>query len=154
MNKSPMGVGMTVFLWLFLTPFILIGLVLAGVFLAFVAGRTEVGITAGEGIVFSGVGWLGMRRRFAVRDVKDVRIEDRQWRDSDGDRRRQTHIVIEMSSGRQIKLGSMLCDERRKYLAAALRKALQGLTHSCPSTVGSGPGPGKGGAGSRPPLKR
>jgi hypothetical protein len=56
--------------------------------------------------------------------VKDVRIEDRKWRDSDGDRRKNTHIVIELVEGKPLKFGSSLPDERRQFLAASLRHAL------------------------------
>ena len=46
MNGSPMGMGMTLFLWIFLTPFILVGLVMIGSMLAeerrkFVAGAVR-----------------------------------------------------------------------------------------------------------------
>jgi hypothetical protein len=58
--------------------------------------------------------------------AKDVRIEDRQWRDSDGDRQRKTCILVETPEGKQVKLGSMLTPERRKFLAGAVRKVLWG----------------------------
>ena len=44
MNRSPMGVGMTISLWIFLTPFILIGLAMILAFLSCVAGKTELRI--------------------------------------------------------------------------------------------------------------
>jgi hypothetical protein len=126
MNDSPMGVGMTLFLWIFLTPFIVIGLVMIATFLSCLAGRTEVRINNAEGVVFTGVGGLGYRRRFDASAVKDVRIDDRQWRDSDGDRRRKTCIVLETREGKLVKLGSMLTEERRKFVAGAVRKCLWG----------------------------
>ena len=126
MNDSPMSVGMTIFLWTFLTPFILVGLFMVGAFFSSLFGRTEVRMSAAEGIVFTGVGSLGYRRRFDATGVKDVRIEDRQWRDSDGDRRRRTCILIETREGNQVKLGGMLTPERRKFVAGALRKVLWG----------------------------
>jgi len=124
MNGSPMGVGMTLFLWLFLTPFIVIGLVMIGAFLSSLGGRTEVRIHNAEGVVFSGIGPLGFRKRFDARAVKEVRIEDKSWRDNDGGRQRKTNIVIETREGKLIRLGSMLREDRRKFLASALRKAL------------------------------
>ena len=42
----------------------------------------------------------------------------------DGDRRRKAYIVIETCEGKQLKFGSMLTEERRKFVAGALRKAL------------------------------
>ena len=124
MNHSTMGVGMTIFLWLFLTPFILIGLAMIAAFLSSLAGRTEALIHRTQGVVFTGIGPLGWRRRFDTQSVKETRIDDRRWRDSDGDSRRKTQIVIEMNDGKQIKFGSMLREDRMKFLAAALRKAL------------------------------
>jgi hypothetical protein len=126
MNDSPMSVGMTIFLWIFLTPFIAIGLVMIGTFLSCLAGRTEVRINNAEGVVFTGVGVLGYRRRFDASAVKEVRIDDKQWRDSDGDRRSKTCIVIETREGKLVKLGSMLTEERRKFVAGAVRKSLWG----------------------------
>jgi hypothetical protein len=126
MNGSPMSVGMTIFLWIFLTPFIVIGLVMIGAFLSALGGRTEVRIRNAEGVVFTGIGSLGYRRRFDASAVKDVRIDDKQWRDSDGGRQRKTYILIETREGKLIKFGSMLAEERRKFLAGAVRKVLWG----------------------------
>lgn len=126
MNGGPMSVGMTIFLWIFLTPFILIGLVMIGAFLSSLGGRTEVRMHNANGVVFTGIGPLGWRRRFDASGVKDVRIDDRQWRDSDGDRRRKACILLETRDGQQVKLGSMLTPERRKFVAGALRKVIWG----------------------------
>jgi hypothetical protein len=120
---SPMPLGMTIFLWLFLTPFIAIGLGLLFGFLSSLLGRTEVRIQDGEASVFSGIGAVGLRKRFSTSEVRDVRIEDKRWRDSDGDSRRNTRIVIE-TNRKPITFGSMLTDERRKFVAAAARKEL------------------------------
>lgn len=126
MNGSPMSVGMTIFLWVFLTPFIAIGLVMIGAFLSALGGRTEVRMHNADGVVFTGIGALGWRRRFDASAVKDVRVDDRQWRDSDGDRRRKTCILIETRDGKQVRLGSLLTAERRKFVAGALRRVLWG----------------------------
>jgi hypothetical protein len=125
MNGSDMGVGMTIFLWLFLTPFILIGLAMLAGFFSALGGRTEATIQNGQGVLYTGIGALGWHRRFNPQFVKEVRIDDRRWRDSDGDARRSKQIVIEMVAGKPIKFGSMLRDDRMKFVAAAVRKALQ-----------------------------
>jgi hypothetical protein len=118
-----MALGMTIFLWLFLTPFIAIGLGMLATFLSCLGGRTELRIQGGEAVLFTGIGPLGFRKRFHTSDVKDVRIDDKRWRDSDGDSRRQTRIVIE-TNGKTINFGSMLTEERRRFLAGAIRKEL------------------------------
>jgi hypothetical protein len=125
MNGSPMSLGMTLFLWLFLTPFIAVGLLLLGTFLSSIAGRTEVKLDHKEGVVFSGVGPLGWRRRFDPETVKNVSVQDRSWRDSDGHRQNKIHIVLETRAGKEIKLGSMLSGPRRNFVAGALRQALK-----------------------------
>ena len=126
MNGAPMGVGMTIFLWIFLTPFIVIGWVMIGAFLSSLGGRTEVRVNNAEGVVFTGIGTLGYRRRFDASVVKDVRLDDRQWRNSNGNLQQKTCIVIETREGKQVKLGSMLTPERRKFVAGAVRKVLWG----------------------------
>ncbi len=124
MHDNSMSVGMTVFLWLFLTPFIAIGLAMIAAFLSCIGGRTEVRIQNENATVFSGIGSIGRRRRFEVSQVKTVRIDDHHWRDSDGDRRSKTNIVIETHAGKPIKFGSMLSAERRKFVASAARARL------------------------------
>ena len=51
-------------------------------------------------------------------------MDDRSWRDSDGGQQRKTYIVIQTREGKQLKFGSMLTDERRKFVAGALWRAL------------------------------
>lgn len=126
MKNDTMSVGMTIFMWLFLTPFIVIGLVMIGAFLSALGGRTEVRMNHAEGVVFTGVGALGFRRRFDASGVKDVRIEESQWSDRRGHRQRKTLILIETRDGKQVKLGSALTPERRKFVAGALRQTLWG----------------------------
>lgn len=124
LNGRPMSVGMMLFMWIFLTPFIVVGLIMLGAFLSALGGRTEVRISGSQGVVYTGIGALGWRRRFDPATVKDVRVEDRSWRDSDGDRRSKTSLVIETREGKLIRFGAMLKDERRKFVAVALRKGL------------------------------
>jgi hypothetical protein len=125
-SPGPVGTGMTIFLWLFLTPFIAIGLGLIGAFFLTLAGHTQVSLDGNEASIFTGVGSIGYRRRFDPQVVTDVRIDDQRWRDSDGDYRRTTCILIETAEGRKIKFGSMLAEERRRFIAASLRRALLG----------------------------
>ncbi len=124
MNGGPMGWGITIFLWIFLTPFIAIGLAMLGALLSTIAGRTEVRLREPGGMIFSGIGRLGRKRRFDMADVAEVRVLDESWRDSDGDRRQKSSVVIETKSGKEIKFGWMLTDERKRFVAAALRKGL------------------------------
>jgi len=119
MNGAPMSIGMTIFMWLFLSPFIAIGMMMIGSFLLSIGGRTEIRIYQGKGVVFTGIGPLGYRRRFMVSEVSDVRIEE-----SYGENQTKTNVIIETREGRIIKFGSMLTEERRRFLGAVLHKTL------------------------------
>ena len=97
-----------------------------GAFLSSLGGRTEVRVNNAEGVVFTGIGPLGYRRRFDASAVKDVRLDEQQWRNKNGSLQQKTSIVIETREGKQVKLGSMLTPERRKFVAGAVRKVLWG----------------------------
>lgn len=124
MNGSPMGLGMILFLWLFLTPFMVIGLAMIGAFLSALGGRTEVQLESSQGRVFTGIGVFGLTCRFTRGDVRDISVAEKHWRDSDGDARHRTMIVIQLRTGKQIRFGSMLTPERRNFVASALRAAI------------------------------
>jgi len=123
MNGKAIPLGMTLFLWIFLTPFIAIGLAMLAAFFSCLAGRTELQIQGNQCILFTGIGSLGRRKRFSTSDVKDVRIEDKSWRDSDGDRRRNTQIVIDTNQ-KPIRFGNSLTNERRRFFAGCAKKEL------------------------------
>ena len=120
LNKAPMSVGMTLFLWLFLTPFISIGLFLAGSALSSLFGRTEVRLLNSRGTVFTGLGVLGWTRRFDAAQVKTVRLHQQFNREG----RDRYAIVAETREGKEIKFGSLLPPERRQFVLAALRQTL------------------------------
>ncbi|WP_324725970.1 hypothetical protein [Actomonas aquatica] len=123
-DNDSMGWGFTLFLWLFLTPFIAIGATLIGSVFMCLGGRTEVRLEPEQGSVFTGVGPFGRRHRFNPRDVKRLRLLDQRWTDSDGDPQRRQEIVLEKIGGPPIKFGASLQPARRLYLAALLRKTL------------------------------
>lgn len=116
-----MPLGLVIFLWIFLIPFIFVGMMLITTLFSSLFGRTEVRIQNSEGVVLVGIGPIGWRRRFDAQAVKEVRVEDTYA----GNNGRKTNIVIETREGKLIKFGSMLRDERRKFVAAATSKALR-----------------------------
>jgi hypothetical protein len=120
MNNEPMSLGMVLFLWIFLTPFIAIGLGMLSAFLSCLGGRTDVLVEGDRGVVFVGIGPLGFRRRFDASSVKEVRIDTQQWSNNNGQRKEM--IVLETREGKKIKFATMLTEERRKFVAGALRK--------------------------------
>ncbi len=121
MNGKTMGTGMTIFLWIFLTPFIVIGAGMIGGFLSCIAGKTVVRVERGRVGIATGIGPLCWTRRFDASDLKKIRIvETRNDNGSDS-----KEIVAELKSGRSLKFGSMLRDERRRFLASAAEKIIR-----------------------------
>lgn len=125
MNGGPISNGMLIFLWLFLTPFILIGLGMIAAFLSCLAGRTEARLDDSRGVIFTGVAGVGYRQRFLTHDVTRVRLEATRSRGDDS-ASGQTRIVLDLREGKSIKFGSSLTEARRRFVAAALRKKLLG----------------------------
>lgn len=124
MDGGPMGVGMTLFLWLFLTPFILIGSGLLIGFLLCLAGKTEIEISPREGRIFTGIGPIGWTRKFDPSMVEKVELRQKRWSNGDGDRHEQEEICLELSNGKTIKFGSSLEEVRKHYLGGELRSLL------------------------------
>lgn len=119
-----MGKGETIFLWIFLIPFITVGTGMIGALLSTLFGRTEVRINASEGVIVTGIGPLLWRRRFNPTEVKDIMIVDEPSRNRNGGT--QLRAVIELQNGRRLKFGSLLREERLKFVAAALRQKILG----------------------------
>lgn len=114
---------LTIFLWLFLTPFIAVGLVVLATFLSALAGRTELRIQRDEVTLFTGVGPVGFRKRFATTAVRDVRLQEQSWRDNRGTARQQKSLVID-TDAKPVTFGTMLSEPRRRFIAAAAKKEL------------------------------
>ncbi len=112
-----MPIGVLLFLWIFLLPFIGIGLMLLGSMLTAMAGRLEVRVRGAEGTIFTGVGPFGWRRRFDAGQVKSVRLGKTTWSQND---ERQPCILIEAEKTH--RFGSVLASDRREWMAAALRQ--------------------------------
>lgn len=124
-NQSPsaMPLGMVMFLWIFLTPFIAIGLVMFGVLCTCIAGRVEVKFDNDSGVVFTGCGTLGWKRRFDLTSVESVTLGETTWKQND---ETKPVIVIDCGPPQKIRFGSTLPDDRRNWMVSALRKLLVG----------------------------
>lgn len=119
-NTAPnLPLGMTLFLWLFLTPFILIGAFTAAMALTSLFGHVEVRIRDSHGSVFTGVGPVGWRRRFDVASVRSVSIGQTTWKENN-----QSKPVIAIEADKTIQFGSMLHSTHRNFVAGALRNIL------------------------------
>lgn len=112
-----MPLGMVLFLWVFLLPFIGIGLMLFGTLLTTLGGRCEVRLRGTEGTIFTGVGPFGWKRRFDAGQVTSVRLGKTAWSRND---ERQPCVLIEAE--KTLRFGSVLPSERREWMASALRQ--------------------------------
>ena len=108
------------FFWLFLTPFIAIGLGTLSMALFSIFGRCEIRLGAGEGSVFKGIGPLGRTQHFSTQSVKSVDMGEASYRVNN---QSVYHLVIEMNNGREIKL-PRLGKMRETWLTFALQKLL------------------------------
>lgn len=113
------SLGQTLFLWLFLSPFIAIGLALIAALITTVFGRTELSVSAGAGKLFTGVGGLGLTTRFRATDIMDVSIE-RERRRSSNSGTPSNAIILRTSEGKAHKFGGNLSANKRTYMAAVL----------------------------------
>jgi hypothetical protein len=124
-NGEVMGMGMTIFLWLFLTPFIGIGLLIFGAFLSCLVGHTEVRVRPGDGVLRRAIGPFGWSRRFDPGAIQKVRIAERYPRYRSDDSMSGKEIVMEMMDGKEIKFGMGFDPEARRFVAAAIVRALK-----------------------------
>jgi hypothetical protein len=119
-NLGPdMSTGATLFLCIFLIPFVLVGLGMFVAFLTCVIGRVEVLIDGPVGRVRTGFGPFNWTRRFDPTQVKRV-VEERTSYQENG----RSKPLIQIDADRTVKLGSMLEDRRREWLIGALHLLL------------------------------
>jgi len=119
-DGGEMSGSMIMFTGLFIIPFVLVGLFLAGSVLINLLGRTEARISGTQGSVFTGVGKLGWRRRFDPSQLREVRCYQR--RNNEG--ADTVGIQIETRDSKQVKFATMLTSERRQFMLGALKKIL------------------------------
>ena len=118
-SDEPMSLGMTLFMCIFLIPFVCIGAMLAFTVLLSVAGKVVVRIGSHEAEARSGVGVLSLRRRFDPTRVQRVNIEDSKTRSSD-----QSREAIVIHTDDTVQFGSGLPDGRREWMRAVLQVLL------------------------------
>lgn len=119
MNGGPMDLRMTLFLCLFLVPFVTVGVGMAGAALINLIGKVEVVIDELDSYVATGVGILQWKRRFDPRQVRAVHFGDTTWKSDGGSNR-----VIELLADRTIKFGSLLAADRLEWLRSVLKELL------------------------------
>lgn len=116
-NLGPdMAWGTTLFLCIFLIPFVMIGLALIGVFLGSLVGRVQVLVSGSDGRVRTGFGPFNYTRRFDPSKVTRVTAGQTSYQVNNENR-----PLIRLEADRPIKFGSMLPEERRNWMLAMLR---------------------------------
>lgn len=109
------SLGALLFMTLFLTPFVLVGVGMVVAVLLCAVGRVEVQLGGHRGVVRSGVGPVTWNQRFDPERVREVSIGWTRWQQND-----QSQELIVIHADRRVKFGSMLTEERRDWLRAAL----------------------------------
>ena len=117
MNDAPMNLGTTLFLCLFLIPFITVG---AGLFFGAILsllGRVKVVIDQLDSYVSTGIGLLSWKKRFDPMSIDSVRFSK-----SSGDGESAPKTSIQLIGEETIEFGSTLPSHRRQWLAASLQE--------------------------------
>lgn len=119
MNDAPMGMGMTLFLCIFLLPFVTIGAILIAAVLVNLAGKVDVSINGPDSYVATGIAFLRWKRRFDSREIHAVNLATRMWQ-SEGEYK----PVIELSGHRSIRFGSMMSEEKMEWTRTVLKELI------------------------------
>lgn len=116
-DGGDMPLGMTLFLCVFLIPFVTIG---TGVFFACLLnlfGRIEVTVGRTEAAIRTGFGFVNWTRRFDPTVVHRVEHGLTSWRQND-----ERKALIQIEANKTIKFGTMLTTARREWMHAVLYK--------------------------------
>lgn len=107
------------FILLFMVPFVLVGIGTAVAAAFCFIGRVEARLRGPDGTAFVGLGAVGWRKRFNAGEVTDVTIDPASWQQNG---RSVYQIVLR---GPDIRFGGGLSDDRRNFVAAALRRQIK-----------------------------
>ncbi len=119
MNDKPMNLGVTLFLCVFLIPFVTVGTGMVVAALLSLSGRIDVVIDGNRSYVATGFRILRWKRKFDAKHVQQISLCNRKWQSDEGDNRQ-----IELVADRTIKFGSMLSEIRMEWLLAVLKEIL------------------------------
>jgi hypothetical protein len=118
MNEEPMAVGATVFLCLFLVPFIVVGMVMIVAALFYLAGRVMVVIDEAGSMASTGISIFRWRQKFDARVVQAIHMR-RNQQSEEGVKNK-----IEIVADRTAAFGSSLPLERAEWLWVVLKNLL------------------------------
>jgi hypothetical protein len=106
-------------LCLFGIPFLLGTVLFGSLALMTACGRQSLSVEGDEGVVFTGVGPIGRRKRFAWSEVTGIDEELRLGQKG------QPSRAILLTGANPVRFGSMLSDARRQFFVGILRRKLQ-----------------------------
>jgi hypothetical protein len=118
----PMDLGMSIFMALFMVPFVLVGLLVIWLFLVALAGVVRVTIRTGTARIFSGIGRVGRTTHVELSSIAAVRIHEKLKPSDEGE---GSYEISLEGPASPIRFGSMLTRERRNWLATALQQQLR-----------------------------
>ena len=120
-NGGPMKLGETLFLCVFLIPFVTIGTGMAGAALLSLFGKVVVVIDEFDSYAATGIGLFVWKQRFDPLRVYSVTLSSST---SGSEGRTSTSRSIEIQSDRTFKFGSMLQSDRLEWMYAALKELM------------------------------
>lgn len=116
-SSSGMGLGMTLFLCVFLIPFVTVGLIMIGAVLTSLMGSTVVSVGRDNAWVRTGVGPIGLTRRFNPRSFRSIGPGKTKWQQNG-----QHKELIQIDADKTIRFGSGMSEAKRDWLIAVLRR--------------------------------
>ncbi len=116
-----MGLGMSLFLCVFLIPFVAVGTGMVGVALMNLVGKVEVVLDEYNSYAATGIGPLVWKKRFDPLQVHSIDFTSKTWQ-TEG--QANSDRLIELKSDRIIKFGSFLQSDRLEWMCSALKELL------------------------------
>jgi len=117
---DPMGLGMSIFLCLFLTPFVTIGLIMFGAVLLTTMGSTVIRVGRDAASVKTGVGPIGWTKRFDPRKVERISTGKSKI-ETNGEHKK----LIQIDADRTVRFASGMDEAKRDWIIAVLRRLLR-----------------------------
>ena len=131
-NATGMPLGTTLFLCVFLIPFVLVGSAMILAFFMCLIGRVETNVTGSDGRVRTGFGPFNWTRRFDASKVSRVSTGQTSY-ETNGQRKQ----LIQIDADRTVKFGSGLPDQRRNWMLGILQVLLVGKTRDAQTSAGA-----------------
>ncbi|WP_166821909.1 hypothetical protein [Thalassoroseus pseudoceratinae] len=119
MNDEAMGLGTTLFLCVFLIPFVTIGIGIIWSALLSLIGRVDVVCDGSRSHVATGIPIISWKRRFNAKQVREVVQSRTRWQSNEGENRE-----IKIVADQTIKFGAMLSESRMEWMCVVLKEIL------------------------------